>query len=369
MKPKWKTVPALLIGMVGLPMFFVGAPLANSQEDQTQESTGLFTVDVETIVVNVLVTDRNGKPLAGLQKENFRLFEDGEEQEIQNFFPVDAPFSVGLLLDTSYSTVGKLARIQDSAIEFLNQIHPDDEVMVISFDDDVYLDTDFTRNKDAVERAIKMTRSGQSTQLYEAVYLGMQQLREQPHRKVMVLFTDGVDTTSPTSSAKETLDVAKEAEVTIYTIFFNTKADTLARSRNPSPRGPGPLGNPPSSPFPFPMPQPTPRRDPRDPGGRYPDEAGRERVEREYLKAQNYLNQLAEITGGARFDAAGNLSDLGEAFSKIAEEMRSLYTIGYIPSNSEKDGKFWKIKVKVNIDEGRVRTRQGYYSGRKSSTQ
>ena len=68
---------------------------------------------------------------------------------------------------------------------------------------------------------------------------------------------------------------------------------------------------------------------------------------------------------GARFDAAGNLSDLGEAFAKIAEEMRSLYTLGYVPSNSEKDGKFRKIKVEVNIDKGRVRTRQGYYSGKK----
>ena len=202
MKPKWKTVPILFIGMLGLAVFSVGTPGATPQEDQDQESTGRFTVDVETIVLNVLVTDRTGKPLPGLQKENFRVFEDGVEQEVKNFFPVDAPFSVGLLLDTSSSTVGKLARIQDSAIEFLDQIHPDDEVMVISFDDEVYLDTDFTRNKEAVERAIKMTRSGQSTQLYEAVYLGMQQLREQPHRKVMVLFTDGVDTTSPTSSAQ-----------------------------------------------------------------------------------------------------------------------------------------------------------------------
>jgi len=258
MKAQWKPLPTLFLGVLGLAVFSLGAPRATSQEDQAQESTGRFTVDVETIVVNVLVTDRNGKPLTGLQKENFRIFEDGEEQVVQNFFPVDAPFSVGLLLDTSYSTVGKLARIQNSAIEFLDQIHPDDEVMVISFDDDVYLDTDFTRNKQAVERAIKMTRSGRSTQLFESVYLGLQQLREQPHRKVMVLFTDGVDTTSPTSSAKETVEVAKEADVTIYTIFFNTKADTLARLRNPSPRGPGPLGTPPGSPFPFPMPQPTP---------------------------------------------------------------------------------------------------------------
>ena len=366
MKLKWRTLPILVIGIVGLAVFSVGTPGATPQEDQDQESSGRFTVNVETIVVNVLVTDRNGKPLAGLQKENFRIFEDGEEQVVQNFFPVDAPFSVGLLLDTSYSTVGRLARIQDSAIEFLDQIHPDDEVMVISFDDDVYLDTDFTQNKQAVERAIKMTRSGRSTQLFEAVYLGMQQLREQPYRKVMVLFTDGVDTTSPTSSAKETVEVAKEAEVTIYPIFFNTEADTLAGLRNPSSRSPGPLGTPTASPFPFPMPQPTPQRYPGDPGGRYPDDSRREQVQREYMKARSYLSELAEVTGGARFDAAGNLSDLGEAFAKIAEEMRSLYTIGLCPQlTREKDGKFRKIKVEVNIDKGRVRTRQGYYSGKK----
>ena len=88
-------------------------------------------------------------------------------------------------------------------------------------------------------------------------------------------------------------------------------------------------------------------------------------MEREYLRAQNYLSELAEVTGGDRFKAAGNLSDLGEAFAKIAEEMRSLYTLGYVPSNSEKDGKFREIKVEVNIDEGRVRTRQGYYSRKK----
>ena len=365
MTPKWKTVPIVFLGLLSSTVLSVGTLRAAPQEYGAQESTGRFTVEVETIVVNVLVTDRNGKPLLGLQKENFRVFEDGVEQEIQNFFPVDAPFSVGLLLDTSRSTVGKLARIQDSAIEFLDQIHPDDEVMVISFDDEVYLDSDFTRDKGAVERAIKMTRSGQRTQLYEAVYLGMQQLREQPHRKVMVLFTDGVDTNSPSSSAQETVDVAKEAEVTIYTIFFNTKADALARLRNRGLGGPGPSGAPPSGPFPFPLPMPTPRRDPRDPGGRYPDEEGREQVDRMYLHAQYYLSQLAEITGGARFDAAGNLSDLEEAFSKIAEEMRSLYTIGYVPSNSQEDGKFREIKVQVNLEEGRVRTRQGYYSAKK----
>ena len=139
MKLKWRSFPILFVGIVALAVFSVGTPGVTPQEDQDQETSGRFTVNVETIVVNVLVTDRNGKPLTGLQKENFRIFEDGEEQVVQNFFPVDAPFSVGLLLDTSYSTVGKLARIQDSAIEFLDQIHP---VLVIEISnqntDDLY---------------------------------------------------------------------------------------------------------------------------------------------------------------------------------------------------------------------------------------
>ena len=352
----------LLLGMLGLAGSSVSTPRTTPHAWPAQEPSERFQVDVETIVVNVLVTDRYGKPMLGLKKENFRILEDGVEQEIRNFFPVDAPFSVVLLLDTSYSTVGKLARIQDSAIEFLGQIHPDDEVMVLSFDDEVYLDTDFTRNKEEVERAIQMTRSGQSTQLYEAVYLALEQLREQPHRKVMVLFTDGMDTASPTSSADETTDVAKEADVTIYTIFFNTKADALARLQNPGPgRNPGPLGGPTTSPFPVPMPMPRPRS-PTDPGRGSPPEVGRQHLERAYMQAQHYLGQLAEITGGARFNAAGNLSDLEVAFAKIAEEMRSLYTIGYIPIHPTGDGRFREIKVQVDRPGGRVRTRKGYYS-------
>ena len=90
--------------------------------------------EVDAVLVNLLVTDRSGRPILGLEKEDFRVFEDKVEQQILNFFPVDAPFSVGLLLDTSFSTYGKLAQIQNSAIQFLDEIHPDDEVTVISFD-------------------------------------------------------------------------------------------------------------------------------------------------------------------------------------------------------------------------------------------
>ncbi|MEE8348235.1 MAG: VWA domain-containing protein [Acidobacteriota bacterium] len=338
-----------------------------------QESEPRFRADVNTILVNVLVTDRQGHPISGLTRENFHLFEDGVEQDVLNFFPVDAPFSVALLLDTSYSTVGKLGRIQNAGIDFLHQIHPDDEVMVVSFDDQVYLDTDFTRNHDEVERAVKSTRTGQSTQLFEAVYIGLERLQTQPFRKIMILFTDGVDSASRETSKGDTLDFSEETDVTIYTIFFDTETDALARVGGPlsipgpagTPgtipgRNPGPLGRP--SPFPMPMPMPAPPTRRREPGDVGQAEREQERIRAAYREAKFYLGKLAETTGGAAFDTAHSLNDLDAAFAKIAEEMRSLYSIAYVSSNPEKDGNFREIKITVDRPEGRVRARKGYYS-------
>ena len=343
MKPRQLPHAIFLLGILSL---LSSRPQA---EDSVQQAEAL-RVEVNAVMVNVLVTDRKGIPISGLTKENFRIFEDGVEQEISHFFPVNASFSVALLLDTSYSTFGKLAQIQDSAIEFLEQIHPDDEVMVISFDDEVYLETEFTRHKDRAERAVKQTRTGRSTQLYEAVYLGLQELKEQPFRKVMVLFSDGVDTTSRTSVG-ETIQVTKEADVAIYTIFFNTQTDMLRPSYPGTPgtipgRNPGPLGIPGGSPLPAPFPSPRNRR----------------QIEADYQRARSYMSRLAKVSGGRRFEAAGNLHNLGAAFAQIAEEMRSLYSISYVSTNPKSDGKFRKIKVKVDLPKARVRAREGYSS-------
>ena len=247
--------------------------------------------------------------------------------------------------------------------------------MVISFDDQVYLDTDFTRNNDQVERAVKSTRTGGSTQLYDAVYIGLERLQEQPFRKIMVLFTDGVDSTSVDTSEGDTIDFSKEADATIYTIFFDTETDALARIGGPMSipgpagtpgtipgRNPGPMGIPAPSPFPVPTPMPAPPPQRRAPGDIGHEESEREQIRAAYREARYYLGELAEATGGASFDTAYTLTDLDLAFSKIAEEMRSLYSIAYISSNPKTDGKFREIKVSVNHAEGRVRTRRGYYS-------
>jgi Ca-activated chloride channel homolog len=344
----------LFCNFLGVIVLCLGWVLAQEQKPQTKEKEDYtLQVDVDLVNVNVAVTTPSGNYLADLKKESFKIFEDKVEQQITNFAPVDAPFAVALVLDTSGSTEGKLARIQDEAISFVKQLHPDDEVMVISFDDAVHLETDFTQNRSAVERAIKRTRTGQATQLYEAVYLALQEkLRQRRERKALVLFTDGVDTASPTSSAKETIETAKEMDALIYPIFFDTRNDMRRLSRGPYPGGqPNPR---------FPVPGRVPV-DPRSPRQRDDDD---QQITMEYQRGRGYLHDLAEATGGALFDAQG-LDSLGNAFAKIAHELRSLYSLGYVSTNQKKDGKFRRLTVKVDQPNAIVKAKKGYYSRKK----
>ena len=355
-----------------------------------------LSVDVDLVNVNVVVTDAAGRYLTWLTKENFRIYEDRVEQRITHFSPVDAPFSVGLLLDTSYSTVNRLAQIQDEAVRFIDQIHADDEVLVISFDDDVHLDSDFTSSKQSTEGAIKRTRTGGSTQLYEAVYLALQQkLRHRPDRRAMVLFTDGVDTASPTSTRSETIELAKEADTLIYPIFFDTRYDSDLMSRNPRPplgRGGGTIGVPtgggtvglPSGGgtiglptggvtiglptgrgrvgLPVPSRRPTSRRLPAPGRGpRSPASVGLGRSDADYQRGREYLQELAEVTGGTLYVSEG-LRNLGDAFQKIAAELSSQYSLAYSPTNKKKDGSFRRIKIVTDLHDVIVRAKQGYYS-------
>ena len=355
-----------------------------------------LSVDVDLVNVNVVVTDANGRYLTYLTKENFRIYEDRVEQQITHFSPVDAPFAVGLLLDTSNSTINRLEQIQDEAIRFIDQIHDDDEVLVISFDDDVHLDSDFTRSKRATERAIKGTRTGGSTQLYEAVYLALQQkLRPRRERKAMVLFTDGVDTASPTSTQGETIELAKEADTLIYPIFFDTRYDRGPMSRNPRPpsrRGGGTKGIPTGGGqvglptgggqvglptgggtvglptgrgrvgLPVPSRRPTSRRlPPPTRAPRFPTGVGLGRSDAEFDQGREYLQQLAEVTGGTLYVSEG-LRNLGDAFQEIAAELSSQYSLAYSPTNKTRDGTFRRIKIETNLSDVIVRAKRGYYS-------
>jgi VWFA-related protein len=308
-------------------------------------------VAVEMVSLPVVVTTREGKRITDLKKEDFQVFEDGVPQQIAGFTATDEPISIVLALDTSGSTEQKLAMIQNEAIEFVNRLHPDDSVAVLSFASDVNLLEDFSIDRDKNAYGIKETRPGGWTVIYEAVWLALEEvLKPVKERKALVLFTDGVDTASRKASEKETLELAKETYATIYSVYYNTEADLYQRSMPGTRPGIGgyPGGYPiPGSPPVGGVPPPI-----YGPGG-----AGSTRGE--YMTGHSYLQKLSDASGGIVVDALQE-RDIGNAFEQIAKELASQYSIGYYPSNSAHDGKFRKVEVKVNRPGVVARTKKGY---------
>jgi Ca-activated chloride channel homolog len=302
------------------------------------EDIHTIRAEVNMVSLPVVVTDKQGKRILDLKKEDFSVFENGVQQEIAGFGATDEPLKIALLLDTSGSTENKLAKIQNAAIEFVNQLHPDDEVAVLSFANDVTLQQDFSIDRDKNEYGIKKTRTGEWTVLYEAVWLALEDvLKPVVERKALVLFSDGVDTRSGKASKKETLELALETRATIYCVYYNTEEDLYRKSRSPS-----------LTKFP-PIIISTSPANPQDPGD----------ISIEYQMGRDYLAKLAENSGGLMFDGS---QDLHYAFVQIAKELASQYSIGYYPGNPKNDGKFRKIEVKVNKPGLAVRTKKGYYS-------
>ena len=170
-------------------------PLADNTPVVVDEN-GTIKMDTSLVTVPVSVIDRDGKFIPFLKKRDFRIYEDGVEQDIESLKSVETPFHVALVLDTSQSTLFRMEDIQDAAYEFVRQLRRDDQVMVVSFDGRVRFHCDFTSDQGLLREAIYETRTGGSTKLYEAVDKVVDRLEPIQGRKAIVLFTDGVDTSS-----------------------------------------------------------------------------------------------------------------------------------------------------------------------------
>ncbi len=303
----------------------------------------------------VRVIDRKGRFVGGLFKDDFSVFDDNTAQQIEHFQNESQPFTVALMLDMSYSTVFKIEEIQAAAIAFIDQLRPEDRILVMSFDGDIHLHCGATSDRKEIYRAIRSTKISTGTSLYEAVDLVMnEQLRSIEGRKAIVLFSDGVDTTSRTSHDRKNLRDASEIDVLIYPIRYDTFADVQAMKNKPVIRMPDnsrqttpPIGSS-GTKFPFPMPGPMIMQ-PSDKGT----------SAEEYQFADEYLEQLAVRTGGRKFMAT-TLGNLNSAFRTIASELREYYSIGYYPSEDARPGQTRKIKVKVNVENVAVKTRSTY---------
>lgn len=315
----------------------------------------VIKVNTQLVSIPVRVMDKKGRFFGGLDKGNFKVLEDGVEQDIALFSNEHEPFTVALVLDMSYSTTFKIAEIQSAAISFISQLRPEDKVLVISFDEEVHVLCEATNDRKEIYRAIKRTKIATGTSLYEAVGLVMNdRLRRIDGRKAIILFTDGVDTTSRRENDRSNLSDAMELDALIYPIRYDTYAD-VQRMKNKSVI----LTQPPNSTGPtiggisLPVPVAT--------GGA--SSAGT--TEEDYRRAEEYLNDLALRTGG-RIYLASSIGGLGDAFAKIASELREFYSLGYYPKDDRIVGKATSIRVHVDQPGLVVRTREGYIVPKKT---
>lgn len=332
---------------------------ADSLDEQVSDSGEVIKIETDLVTIPVRILDRKGRFIGGLAKENFKVFEDGVEQEIAYFSNEKQPFTVALVLDMSYSTTFKIAEIQSAAISFINQLGADDKVMVVSFDQEVHMLCEATNDRQRIYRAIRSTSIQTGTSLYEAIDLVMNdRLKSIKGRKAIILFTDGVDTTSTRSNDLRNLDDVRELDALVYPIRYDTFADVQSmkdKSIILNPTGStGPF--PPQKPTGNPLPIPIPTTGTADTRGTTVEE---------YRRAQEYLDQLALRSGGRLYEA-NTTGNLAAAFSRIASELREYYSLGFYPKNDQKTGRIRKLKVKVDQEGVAVRARDSYVVGKKA---
>lgn len=330
----------------------------------------VLTVDTNLVTIPVKVSDRNNRFIANLKKEDFKIFEDDAEQEITYFSNEEQPFTVALVLDMSYSSAFKISEIQAAANAFIAQLRPSDKVMVVSFAEEVNVLSEPTSDRDQLRSAIRQTEVASGTSLYEAVdFVIKKRFARIEGRKAIVLFTDGVDTTSRRVFSTDNISDASELDALIYPIQYNTYNDVQNIKNNPTagiPNGnptglPTGSGYPKTNPIPLPFPTPTQNKSPLPfplptGGVGQPDSRGT-RAE-DYRNADEYLQELAFRTGGKvyRTDTTANLST---AFSNIANELRQTYSVGFYPNDVNKE-KRRKLKVRVNRPGAVVRSKESY---------
>jgi Ca-activated chloride channel family protein len=303
------------------------------------DSGDVVEIDTRLVTIPVRILDRNNRFVGGLKQKSFKVFEDNVEQEIAYFTNESQPFTVALVLDMSYSTKFKIAEIQSAAISFITQLRPEDKVIVVSFDEIVHIHCEATSDRGTIYRAVRSTRVATGTSLYEAVAMTMNdRLRSIKGRKAMVLFTDGVDTTSTRSHNGANLRDAMELDALIYPIRYDTFADVQSMRNKTI----------------IPLPGST---EPMPPVGA--TAGGKGTTAEEYRLAEEYLNQLALRTGGTMY-LASTFGNLNQAFTKIASELREFYSLGYYPTSENVPGKTRRIKVKVNQSGVAVRARDSY---------
>jgi Ca-activated chloride channel family protein len=269
--------------------------------------------------VTLVVRDPTGRLVPDLGPDDFVVYEDGRPQKPQVFgspaqfggeVPIDDDnyaISLGLLLDTSESMLKELRLSKEAATRFLENIPRARDLLTIFFDQDIRISRYNSENQQGLYQRIMETKGSGNTALYDAIAVYLSRVADTPGRRILVVLTDGEDTTSATSLA-DLIKLVKASPVTIYPVCFS---------------------------------------------GNYA--VGSSKA----MSARTVLNQLAELTGGAVY-APGASRDLAAIYSSIISELKAQYVLGYVSDNAKADGRFRRLKVELRNKVLRVRHRQGY---------
>jgi VWFA-related protein len=309
---------------------------AGAAQTQKQGSEQTIKIDTTLVSVPVIVSDRQGRYIAGLKASDFTLYEDRVKQTIAFFADAEEPINVALLLDTSKSATWALYDIKETARDFVEQLRPQDRAMIVTFDRDATALCELTSDRKTLERAIGDAQIGKrfGTKLRDAVTAVMkEEFITVKGRKAIVLLTDGMDYGSGVSEQR-LLESATEADTLIYSVFYRSLPPGLDNGRQ-SPRGRWGI-----------------------PGRR---RRRAERIEERNEEAMEFLRRLSEVSAGRYFNS--EVSDLKQTFGQIVEELRHQYRLGFYPPDHPA-GSIHTIKVEVGIQAARpdvvVRSRRSY---------
>jgi Ca-activated chloride channel family protein len=273
-------------------------------------------VDVDLTLVNVSVTDPYDRSVTGLEKDNFRIFEDNIEQETLNLSSEDVPISVGILLDLSASMTDKIGRAKESVFEFLKTANPRDEAFLVTFNDHAELLSPFTNSVEDLATRILLASARGQTALLDAIYLGLSEMsKARNSKRALLVISDGGDNNSRYNE-NDIKRLVREADTQIYSVgVFEPFA---YRTRTP-----------------------------------------------EELNGPSLLNEITDLTGGRAFTAASP-NELPDIVTKIGAELRNQYILGYRSSNRAHDSGWRKIKIKLRTPRGllplSVYAKKGYHA-------
>jgi Ca-activated chloride channel homolog len=293
------------------------APQSSATATHSRPGTDLnLRVNTTLVLIPVTVTDSLNRFVLGLDRQDFRVFEDGTEQKVKQFAGEDAPLSIGLLVDTSGSMGSKIEISRQAVAQFLKTMNAQDEAFLVEFGDRAQLVTGFTGQTEEIENKLTSVESQGLTALLDAVYMGLREMKKAKNpRKALLIISDGGDNNSRYTAA-EIKNLVREADVQIYSMGV-------------------------FEPFPY------------------------SRLSGAELSGPRLLSQISEQTGGRAF-AAANDSALPAVATRIGIELRNQYVLAYSPADQNRDGKYRKVEVKLSQPQGlsalKARWRLGYYA-------